>query len=460
MVDLTDTICALSSASGRSGIAVLRMSGDACLPILGRVFKPVFSYAEIPLRRAILGRISDPRTREEVDEALVTCFRKPNSYTGEDVAELSVHGSPVVVAELLDLLCSEGARLAEPGEFTMRAFLRGRMNLAQAEAVRDVVEANTRYQLKVAARQRSGELARQLEPMRERLLDMVAALETAVEFVEEDLALEGREDTAARLEGIAEEAGRWVASYRHGRIVRDGFSMAVVGRPNVGKSSVFNAILAQERSIVTELPGTTRDLVSEHAAIEGIPVRLMDTAGLREGRDAVEQLGVERSLRALSDVDVILLVLDPSRPWSEEDEHVRRRVDGLSCLAVFNKSDLPAVWTESQRSRYDALPAVTQVSALTGSGIDELRHAIHRHLMGDAGQEQEGLLITNLRHCRCLEAAQQQLAAAAEALRAGLSEEFALTDLRRCLHTLGEITGETTVDDVLGQIFSRFCVGK
>jgi len=460
MVDLTDTICALSTAPGRSGIAVVRMSGDACFPILQQVFQPDHACLEMPARRAVLGRVIDARTRDEIDEALVTCFKKPNSYTGEDVAELSVHGSPVVVAELLDLLCSRGARLAEPGEFTMRAFLRGRMNLAQAEAVRDVIEAQTSYQLKVAARQRAGALARQLEPLKARLIDIVAALETAVEFVEEDLALEGREALAAGLEGIMEETGRWAASYRRGRIVRDGFSMAVVGRPNVGKSSVFNALLAEERSIVTEHPGTTRDLVSEHAAIEGIPVRLMDTAGLREGRDVVEQLGVERSLRVLADVDVILLVLDPSRPWCEEDEEVRRRTEGLSCIAVFNKSDLAPVWTESQRARYATTSPGIAVSALRGSGMDDLRRAIHGRLMGDAGSGSEGLLITNLRHCRCLEAAQQQLAAAVEALRAGLSEEFALVDLRRGLRTLGEITGETAVDDILAQIFSRFCIGK
>lgn len=460
MVDLTDTICALSTAPGRSGIALVRLSGPDCFKILSRVFSPVRPSAEVSARKAVLGQVFDPRTHEELDEALVTRFHAPHSYTGEDVVEISVHGSPVVIAHLLEYLCGEGARLAEPGEFTLRAFLRGRMNLTQAEAVRDVIEAQTLYQLQVASRQRSGELSRQLEPLKRDLTDIIVSLETAVEFVEEDLALDGRELLAARLERILEEMGRWIESFRRGRIVRDGFSLAVVGRPNVGKSSVFNALLAEERSIVTELPGTTRDLISEFVSIEGIPVRLIDTAGLREGQDPIEQLGVERSLRTLSDVDAILLVLDPSCSWCEEDEQVRRRLDALSSVAVFNKSDLPGLWTEQEKRRYETFPAGIEVSALTGAGIEGLRRAIHDHLIGDAGRERDGVLITNFRHCQCLEAARQQLGAAAAALRAGLSEEFALADLHRGLRKLGEITGETTVEEILGQIFSRFCIGK
>ena len=460
MVDLTDTICALSTAHGRSGIALVRLSGPDCFKILARVFSPARPDAEMTARMAVLGHVFDPRTHEQLDETLVTCFQNPHSYTGEDIAEISVHGSPVIVAHLLEYLCGQGARLAEPGEFTLRAFLHGRMNLAEAEAVRDVIEAQTLYQLQVASRQRSGELSRKLEPLKRGLTDIIASLEAAVEFVEEDLALEGRDLLAAKLEGILEEVGRWIDSFRRGRIVRNGFSLAVVGRPNVGKSSVFNALLAEERSIVTEVPGTTRDLVSEIVSIEGIPVRLIDTAGLREGQDPVEQLGVERSLRALSDVDAVLLVLDPNRPWCAEDEQVRRRLTELSCLAVFNKSDLAAVWTDQEKRRFEAIAADAEVSALTGAGIESLRRSIHDHLIGDSGRERDGVLITNLRHCQCLEAARQQLTAAAAALRAGLSEEFALTDLHRGLRKLGEITGETTVEDILGQIFSRFCVGK
>jgi len=460
MVDLRDTICALSSAPGRSGIAVVRLSGSGSFGIVARVFLPHRAQPEMPARYAVLGRVRDPVTGSELDEALVTCFHAPHSYTGEDVAELSVHGSPVVVSHLIEFLCREGARLAEPGEFTLRAFLNGRMDLAQAEAVRDVVEANTLYQLQVAARQRSGELSRQLGPIRRQLTEVIVSLETAVEFVEEDLAIESRELLAGKLERVLEELSKWIDSYRRGRIVRNGFSLAVMGRPNVGKSSLFNALLSEERSIVTEMPGTTRDLVSEFANVGGIPVRLIDTAGLRDGENKIEQIGVDRSMRVMADVDAILLVLDTSQPCCEEDGELRMRLCSLACIAAFNKSDLPSVWAPEQKAEYRALWPCVDVSALTGAGVEALRLAIQRHLFGDGAAERDGLLVTNLRHCRCMEAARETLAPAARALRDGLSEEFVLVDLHRGLRRLGEITGETGVEELLGEIFGRFCIGK
>jgi len=326
--------------------------------------------------------------------------------------------------------------------------------------VRDVIEAHTLYQLQVAARQRSGELSRQLEPLKRQLIDVIAGLETAVEFVEEDLALDSRDRLAAALERVLEELSRWVATFRRGRIVRNGFSLAIVGRPNVGKSSLFNALLAEERSIVTEWPGTTRDLVSEYADIEGIPVRLIDTAGLRDGQDAIEQIGVDRSLRVMSDADAIVLVLDTSRAHCAEDARLRGLLSAYSCVVAVNKSDLPGVWTAEQRAEYAALWPCIDVSARTGERIEELRQAIERHLFGDGTGDRDGVLVTNLRHCQCLEDAKKQVVAATEALRGGLSEEFVLSDLHRGLRKLGEITGETSVEDVLGEIFSRFCIGK
>jgi tRNA modification GTPase len=460
MVDLKDTICALSSAPGRSGIAVVRLSGSHVFDILPKIFSPAGTRDQKRDRQAILGRICDPRDGSEIDEALVTCFHAPHSYTGEDIAEMSVHGSPVVVAELLECLCRLGARLAEPGEFTLRAFLHGRMDLLQAEAVRDVIEAQTLYQLQVATRQRAGELSRRLEPLRGQLTEIVATLEAAIQFVEEDLALEARELLAARLEVVRTAFAKWVESFRLGRIVRDGFSLAIVGGPNVGKSSLFNALLLEDRSIVTEMAGTTRDLVSEFASIEGIPVRLIDTAGLRDGLDRVEQLGIERSLRIMADVDAILLVVDTSRSCSAEDERLRQHLQTLACIVALNKSDLPAVWPAAQREVYEERWPCVAVSALTGAHMDELRGLIKRHLFGDGGQEREGLLVTNLRHCRCLEAAHGYIDQAGEALRRGLSEEFVLVDLQRALQKLGEITGETTVEDILDRIFARFCIGK
>jgi tRNA modification GTPase len=289
---------------------------------------------------------------------------------------------------------------------------------------------------------------------------VIVSLETAVEFVEEDLTIESRELLAGKLEGILEGLSKWIDSFRRGRIVRNGFSLAVVGRPNVGKSSLFNALLSEERSIVTEVPGTTRDLVSEFANVGGIPVRLIDTAGLRDGENKIEQIGVDRSMRVMADVDAILLVLDTSRPCCEEDDELRTRLGSLSCIAAFNKSDLPPVWVPEQKAEYAALWPCVEVSALTGAGVESLRVAIRQHLFGGGAVERDGLLVTNLRHCRCMEAAREALALAARALRDGLSEEFALVDLHRGLRKLGEITGETSVEELLGEIFARFCIGK
>jgi tRNA modification GTPase len=460
MVDLSDTICALSSAPGRSGIAVVRLSGPRCSGILEQVFTPASRQPRMPDRLAVLGRVSDPRTGSELDEALVTFFRAPHSYTGEDVAEISVHGSPVVIAHLLDCLCSLGARLAEPGEFTMRAFLHGRMDLVQAEAVCDVIEANTLYQAQVASRQRSGELSHQLKRVKELLLDVIVNMEAAVEFVEEDMPLESREALAARLGSLAQTLEKWILSFRQGRVVRHGFSLAIVGGPNVGKSSLFNALLLEERSIVTELPGTTRDLVSEFTDIEGIAVRLIDTAGVRDGADRIEQIGVDRSLRAMADADAILLVLDTSRPCGDEYARLRERLSGMPCVVALNKSDLAAVWSLQQKAEYCSRWPCIEVSALNGAHIRELREAIRQQFFGDNAKQSDGLLVTNLRHCRCLEASRQHLADGAQALQNGLSEEFVLMDLRRALERLGEITGDTTAEDLLGKIFSRFCIGK
>ncbi|HYK88445.1 MAG TPA: tRNA uridine-5-carboxymethylaminomethyl(34) synthesis GTPase MnmE [Acidobacteriota bacterium] len=456
-VDLHDTICALSTARGRSGIAVVRMSGQESFVLLRRVFR---TRKSMDPRRATLGVIFDPRNGAELDEGIVTCFPGPSSYTGEDVVEISIHGSPVLVSSLLDCLCSQGARLAEPGEFTLRAFVNGRMDLSQAEAVRDIIEATTLYQAQVAARQRSGEIARQLQPVKSLLIEIIVNLESAVEFVEENLPLQSRERLAEKLEGVRKNLGSWVDSFRRGRIVRDGFNLAIVGRPNVGKSSLFNALLAQDRSIVTEIPGTTRDLVSEFTNLEGIPVRLVDTAGLRRSVDRVEQLGVDRSMRAIADADAILLVVDTSRPQAAEDAEFRERLESPACIVVMNKADVPSVWSTQEKALYAGGHPCVEVSALFGTNMNSLREAILRHLFGGEGPQRDGILITNLRHCRCLETALAALEKAADALREGLSEEFVLVDLHDGLKSLGTITGETSVEDLLGEIFSRFCIGK
>jgi tRNA modification GTPase len=460
MKDLADTICALSTPPGRSGIAVVRMSGPESLDFYRQVFKPKRGIGETQPRFSVLGRIVDPRSGIEIDEAVVSCFPSPNSYTREDMVEFSIHGSPVLISALLDCLCSLGARLAEPGEFTMRAFLHGRIDLTQAEAVNDIINATTLYQAQVAGRQSSGALARKLSTTKELLVEIIVHIESAVEFYEEDLALEPREVVIEHIAQLRRQLMDWVDSYRKGRVIREGFSMAVVGRPNVGKSSVFNALLNQDRSIVTEIPGTTRDLVSEFTNLEGIPVRLLDTAGIHASEDHIERLGIDRSLQAIAEADAILFVGNRNQPLSQQDMELRRQLEHLSCIAVINKCDLPSVWTAGERKEFIGAWPNAEVSAKTGSGIARLRRAILDGIIGAGRVTGEGILITNLRHCQNLEAAERYLGQAATALNEGLSEEFALVDLHKGLQELGAIMGEVHRDDLLTEIFSRFCVGK
>jgi len=460
MRDLGDTICALSTPPGRSGIAVVRISGPQSRAILQGIFIAGSGNRDLSPRHATLGTILGPNDGSEMDEAVATLFPAPSSYTMEDMVEISLHGSPVLIAALLDEICSLGARLAKPGEFTMRAFLNGRIDLTQAEAVHDIIEAATLYQAQVAARQSGGALANYLREIKNFVVDIIVNLESAVEFVEEELNLASREPLMQQLGQVRERLQDWMDSYRQGKVIKEGFSMAVVGRPNVGKSSVFNALLAQNRSIVTETPGTTRDLVSEYTNLGGIPVRLQDTAGIHDSEDQIEKLGMDRSLQAIADADTILFVTDTSVPISQQDWVFRHQIEPLSCILVMNKSDLPAAWAASEKREFVGNRPGIEVSAKTGRGIEELRNKILNRIFGEDGLRQEGILVTNLRHYHRLRAADKCFAGAVSALNEGLSEEFALMHLHSGLRELGAITGEMAIEDILTEIFSRFCVGK
>jgi tRNA modification GTPase len=460
MKDLTDTICALSTPPGRSGLAVIRVSGSQTFPLFHRIFLTHNADGSLPARRAMLGRIVDPRDGSEIDEAVATCFPSPHSYTGDDMCEYSLHGSPVLISAFLDCLCSLGVRIAEPGEFTMRAFLQGRIDLTQAEAIRDIIDATTLYQAQVAARQRSGLIAQEIQPIKDLLIEVIVNLESAVEFAEQNLPVASRESVVCKLESAQRKLRDWIDSFRRGRIIREGFNLAVVGRPNVGKSSLFNALLAQDRSIVTDIPGTTRDLVSEFTSIGGIPVRLLDTAGIHDSGNLIENIGMDRSRQAIADADAILLVGDTSRPLSPQDLALKGQLRDLRCLVVLNKLDLPSLWSPEEKRDFSGAWPCAEVSAKRMDGIEELRSRILEKLFGARGVQQDGMMVTNLRHCLNLEAAESALSQATAALRNGLSEEFALVDLHLCLRRLGEITGETGVEDLLSEIFSRFCIGK
>lgn len=387
---------------------------------------------------------------------MVTFFEAPRSFTAEDVVEISCHGSPLILQFCVEAAIRGGARMAEPGEFTLRAFTNGRIDLPSAEAVRDLIEATTLKQAKVAARQAGGSLSRSLAPLKEQLLGLISRLEAGIDFGEDatsEIDVPGSDDILPALDGVLAGVRRLAGSYSYGRYIREGFMLAIVGRPNVGKSSLFNALLEQERAIVTEIPGTTRDLVSEHASIGGIPVRLVDTAGIRAGADRVEALGIERSYGALADADLVLLVLDLSLPVSAEDEALLAKVrESGPHLVVGNKCDLPPALTPGFEVR--------RVSARQGTGIGELREAILDALSPGRDAAPESSLVTNARHAGLLRECAEALEKARNAQTEGLPHELLLSDLYDALYPIDAITGITTADDILHRIFNTFCIGK
>jgi tRNA modification GTPase len=388
-----------------------------------------------------------------IDHTVATFFEAPHSYTAEDVVEICCHGSPVVLRHAVERSVESGARLAEPGEFTLRAFLRGRIDLPQAEAVRDLIEATTMYQARVAAQQSSGSVSRRLAPIKEKLLELIALLEAGIDFADDDVSVAPDEAVLSRLAAVEAGVSELAQSFQFGALVREGLSLAIVGRPNVGKSSLFNRLLEQDRAIVTDIPGTTRDVVSETAAIAGIPIKLHDTAGIRAPAGTVEALGIERSFQLMADADLTLVVLDASSaPEAEDQRLIERARSAAPAIVVANKSDLP-----------DAAAPFTDailVSAVTGDGIERLRQAILNAVAPAGVFEPETGFITSLRHEQLLRECGRWLEKSRGAVGAGIPHEMLLLDLYAALQPLDAITGGTTADDILNRIFSKFCIGK
>lgn len=390
---------------------------------------------------------------QRIDEVVVTYFAKPHSYTTDDIVEISAHGSPVVLRHIVELCVSAGARLAEPGEFTMRAFLNGRIDLTQAEAVRDLIESQTLYQAKVAAQQLDGALSRRLKPIKQKLVELIATLEAGIDFAEDDVSVLKDEKILEHIAAIRTPLQQLGASFAFGKIVHQGLTLAIVGRPNVGKSSLFNRLVERERAIVTATPGTTRDLVTETVAIGGIPVRLVDTAGIRPALDEAESIGIRKSMEALAEADLVLVVLDASQERTPEDDQLLAQAQNRPVIVVENKSDL----SPGRPERYETAGVLT--SALTGEGITELRREILKHVAGDAGAPESGFL-TNVRHAGLIQDALAALGTSGAAVANHVPHEMLLLDLYNALRPLDAITGATTTDDILNLIFSTFCIGK
>ena len=445
------TIVAVSTPRGRGALAVIRLSGPEAIAIARRMS----GLEEVDPRRALLVRLKRPSDNEILDQALLTCFPTPHSLTGEDVVEISCHGSPAIVRNIIDTTLELGAVLAGPGEFTLRALSNGKINLAQAEAIRDLIAAQTDAAVRQASRQLDGELSTALAPFKEKLVEVIVLLESAVEFVEEDIPAVRADEIERELASVAAGIGKLSESYSAGRLLQEGIRVAITGRPNVGKSSLFNSLVERERAIVTDIPGTTRDTLSETIDLEGIPVILTDTAGLRETTEHIETLGIERTRRAMSDSDLVLVVLDGSIEPGPADRDLLEQTSGARRLIVMNKSDLPSFNDAACCRELEAI----NVSARTGEGLPSLRNAILATL-NSKGMDDGSLLITNARHYDLLCSAQREIEVARTALRDRHSEELVLAPLHNALRLLGQVTGETTTEDILSEIFATFCIGK
>ena len=458
-----DTIAAVSTPPGRGGIGIVRLSGPLAASIAAQLVR-----LRQPLEHA-RARLADVLDEDcgsnagRIDEAVVTYFGAPHSYTAEDLVEIAAHGSPVVLELLLNRAVKLGARLAGPGEFTQRAFLAGKLDLTQAEAVRDLIEAQTLTQARLAASQMSGALSRRVGPVKQALVELIALLEAGIDFAEDDVELTTQAEIANRIAALTPPLTAMEASFARGRIVHDGLTLAIVGRPNAGKSSLFNRLVERERAIVTATPGTTRDTVTERISLEGIPLELVDTAGLREGLreglEEAEQVGSRRSREALADAALVVIVLDATEPLNDEERRLLAAVEGRPALVAVNKCDLIQNLSEANRRLPDCgnLPALA-TSALTGEGIAALRERILELATGGAAAE-PGML-TSLRHQQAIATALTALTDAAQANSASIPHEMILLDLYRALWALDSLTGQTTPDDILSLIFSTFCIGK
>jgi len=497
-VNTDDTIVAIATPPGRGGIGVVRIAGPRALEIakpmlrlkhdlepgsatFGELIEPC--GADTPVRltdKAVSGnegsldrpvnfisdagsptRVSAPHdlfaTAQRIDEVVVTYFAKPHSYTTDDIIEISAHGAPVVLRHIVEMCVAAGARLAEPGEFTMRAFLNGRIDLAQAEAVRDLINSQTLYQAKVAAQQLEGALSKRLQPIKQKLIELIATLEAGIDFAEDDVSVLPDAMILDRIAAVRQPLDQLAASFSYGKIVHEGLTLAIVGRPNVGKSSLFNCLVERERAIVTSTPGTTRDLVTETVAIGGIPIRLVDTAGIRQALDEAESIGIRKSKEALADADLVLVVLDTSQPRSQEDEDLLHLAEARASLTVENKCDLV---NGNQPLSAGSFPAALRTSAVTGEGIAALRAEILRHVGGEAGAQSESGFLTNIRHQGLVQESLAALHNASAAVDHKIPHEMLLLDLYNALRPLDAITGATTTDDILNLIFSTFCIGK
>lgn len=457
-----DTIAAIATAVGEGGIGIVRLSGPDAIAVSGALFRAA-SGATVSGQqsyRAAYGSIVDPISGQTVDEALLLVMRAPRSYTREDVSEIHCHGGPLPLRRVLGLVLAAGVRLAEPGEFTKRAFLNGRLDLSQAEAVIDVIRAKTDASLRMAVGHLAGAFSDKVRAFRQEILRLVAHLEAAIDFPEDDIEELAARDVADAADKLCADLDRLLATAQTGRILREGLETVIIGKPNVGKSSLLNALLGEKRAIVTEIPGTTRDIIEEFVNIGGIPIKIVDTAGIRETADVVERIGVARAREAIAQADLILLLLDASAALANEDKEVMSLLEGRPAIVLVNKTDLPAVIDLDEVHRHVAGKPVIKISALESTGVEELEQAIVEMVYSGQVSQPDGAFVNNVRHSRILQEARDRLADALATVAAGMPPDCVVVDLRAAWEKLGEITGETVGEDIIDQIFTQFCIGK
>ena len=455
-----DTIAAISTPPGEGAISIVRMSGDQAVAIADKVFRANKHLKDVASHTINYGHLFDPQKEQLVDEVMVSVMRAPKTFTREDIIEINCHGGIVVVNQILQLLLREGARLAEPGEFTKRAFLNGRVDLSQAEAVMDLIRAKTDKAMNLALNQLDGNLSKLIRALRQEILETLAQVEVNIDYPEYDDVEEMT--TRLLLEKATQVKGQinaLLATAKQGKILREGLNTAFIGRPNVGKSSLLNHLLREEKAIVTDIAGTTRDVIEEYVNVRGVPLKLIDTAGIRETEDIVERIGVERSRKALSEADLILLVLNQNEPLTKEDRQLIEVTNGSKRIILLNKTDLPG---ELDRNELAVLvdDVVFAVSVLQNDGLDQLEQAIADLFFGGQTTDKDASYLSNTRHIALLENAVQALDEVMTGIEMGMPVDLVQMDMTRCWDYLGEVVGDSVQDELITQLFSQFCLGK
>ena len=459
--DQEETIAAISTPFGESGIGIVRISGFSAESIARKLFKSKSDQPHFISHRFHYGELIEPESGNPVDEVLIVLMKSPKTYTREDIVEIHCHGGYFILQKVLEIVLREGARMALPGEFTKRAFLNGRIDLTQAEAVVDLIRAKTQTSLEIANQQLRGSLYREMTELRSRLVERLALIEAHIDFPEEEIEPIAFRELEEDLKKTVCQMEEWIASYEEGKIFREGISCAIVGKTNVGKSSLLNVLLKEERAIVTPIPGTTRDVIEEVLNIYGIPVRLMDTAGLRKPADSIEQEGVRRARERVVDSDFVLLMLDGSRALDDDDNEIFEEIKGKKKVIVLNKNDLSLKITTEEVKWFFPEDPIISTSALKNEGIDDLKKTIYTSLVHrDVRATPEHLIVANIRHKTALIQVKDNLSNALKGLEEGTSLEFIAFEIRSALDAMGETVGETTTEEVLNRIFEQFCVGK